>query len=537
MTEKKTVTPLESAAAQRPQASAAPAASQTGPPDSAAASASSGPATPPAPSSLTAQESGAAQSAARTDGGQAAPLAKARETGRDLLDLAYSAFQPRSREEESEAALTEFMPAIEAARRRRGRPSSHLLLMALTLTFFGLLFWAAVANLEETVSGMGQVIPSQRVQHIQNLEGGILGEILVAEGQQVEKGDLLLRIDNEQAGSVYRDAMTRSQELEVVLARLQAEIDGNEAQYSATVREKIPDIVARHEVLLQARRGKSDNERRTLEAQLDLRRLEEKELLAQRESLGERIDIAARQRDMAKKLMQTRSYSEMDYLHLAQQVAQLQGDFNILESTIPKIRAAIREAEEKLLLHEAESKARLLEELNNTESELATLREALVAGADRVTRTEVRSPVRGVIKSINITTPGGVIMPGDIIMDVVPLDDSLIIEARVSPQDIAFIFVGQKAKIRLTAYDFAIYGSLDATVENISADTIEGKQGEIYYLVKLRTAATSLEHNGRQLPILPGMMAQADIITGNKTVLDYLLKPILKAQQAAMRER
>ncbi|MDL2216705.1 HlyD family type I secretion periplasmic adaptor subunit [Desulfovibrio sp. OttesenSCG-928-M14] len=462
---------------------------------------------------------------------------KAKDLGRDFLDMAHSAFQPRSQEDERESALTDYMPAIEAARRRRGRHSSRRLFVVLCLFFLAMVIWAALADLEETVVGMGQVIPSQRVQHIQNLEGGILGEILVKEGQQVDKGDLLLRIDNEQAGSIYRDAMSRSQELQATSARLKAEINGGEAIYPEELKTQAPEIVARHEVLLQARRKKDDNERHTLEAQLDLRKLEEQELLARRESLAESLEIASRQRDMAKKLMQSRSYSEMDYLNLAQQVTQLQGESNILDNTIPKIRAAIREAEQKLLLHRSEAQARCLQELNTAEAELSTLREALVAGADRVTRTEVRSPVRGVIKSINITTAGGVIMPGEVIMDVVPLDDSLIIEARVSPQDIAFLFIGQKAKIRLTAYDFAIYGSLDATLENISADTIEGKQGEIYYLVKLRTKATSLMHNGQNLPILPGMMAQADIITGKKSVLDYLLKPILKAQQAALRER
>lgn len=456
---------------------------------------------------------------------------------REAKRLASLTFRRRSREEEFEASLAAFMPPVEAARRRRGLPSTRLLFMALCLTFFVLLFWAAIAEIDETVLGSGQVIPSQRVQHIQNLEGGILREILVREGQQVDKGDLLLRIDNEQAGSAYRDAMSRGRELEASTARVKAELGGGEPDYPASLRASAPEVVARHSVLLEARRKKDENERNTLEAQLELRKLEEREQLARRESLTESIDIATRQRDMAKRLMQNKSYSEMDYLNLAQQVTQLQGEFNILDNTIPKTRAAIREAEEKLQLHRAETEARLLQELNTAEAELTALRELLVAGEDRVTRTEVRSPVRGVINNIHITTAGGVIMPGEVIMDVVPVDDSLIIEVRVSPQDIAFLFVGQKARIRLTAYDFAIYGALDATLETISADTIESKQGEIFYLVKLRTATTMLEHNGRQLPIMPGMMATADIITGKKTVLDYILKPILKAKQAALRER
>jgi adhesin transport system membrane fusion protein len=142
-----------------------------------------------------------------------------------------------------------------------------------------------------------------------------------------------------------------------------------------------------------------------------------------------------------------------------------------------------------------------------------------------------------VVKSVNVTTEGGVIMPGQVIMEIVPLDDSLSVEARVGPQDIAFLFAGQEAKIRLTAYDFTIYGSLDARLETIGADTVEGRHGEVYYPVKLRTLANALEHHGQTLPILPGMMATADILTGKKTVLDYVMKPILKAKRTALRER
>lgn len=430
-----------------------------------------------------------------------------------------------------------YLPPLEAAHRRRGRHSSRLLLIALCCTFFLLIIWAAFADLDETVVGTGQVITSQRVQHIQNLEGGILREVLVAEGEQVEKGALLLRIDNEQAGSVYRDAVTRSLELSAVLARIDAELHGTDPKYPDDILAKAPEIATRHTMLLEARRQKADNERKTLEAQIELKDLEEKELLARRKSLEEGLVLATRQRDMAKKLMATRSYSEMEYLNLARNVSQLAGELEILKSSIPKTRAAVREAEEKLRLHASETQTRLLQERNEAAVEYASLQEGLIAGADRVTRTEVRSPVRGVIKSINISTAGGVIMPGEIIMDIVPSDEPLIVEARISPQDIAFLYAGQKARIRLTAYDFAIYGALDATLEQISADTIEGRQGEIFYKVSLRTEKSAIEHNGHRLPILPGMMATADIITGKRTVLDYIVKPILKARQAAMRER
>ncbi|MDL2266975.1 HlyD family type I secretion periplasmic adaptor subunit [Desulfovibrio sp. OttesenSCG-928-G15] len=439
--------------------------------------------------------------------------------------------------EASAERFAEYMQPLAAAHLRRGKHSSRLLLYALCLTFFLLTLWAAFADIEETVVGSGQVMTSQKVQHIQNLEGGILREVLVHEGQAVDKGDILLRIDNEQAGSVYRDSMQKSRELTATLARLDAEISGQEAVFPAVLLESDPDLVARHSALLDARRKKTETEIKGLESQLELKRQEEKELIARKKSLGESLGLAARQRDVAKKLMEARSYSQMEYLNLARQVAQIRGDLDVLDSSIPKTRAAIREAEERLALHASDREMRLLQERNEATAELATLNEILIAGADRVTRTEVRSPVRGIIKSVHITTEGGVILPGEVIMDVVPSDEPLIIEARISPQDIAFLFVGQKARIRLTAYDFAIYGALDATLEYLSADAIEGRQGEIYYKAGLKTDASHLVHNGQVLPILPGMMATADIITGKRTVLDYVIKPILKAKQSALRER
>jgi adhesin transport system membrane fusion protein len=400
-----------------------------------------------------------------------------------------------------------------------------------------LLFWSAIAELEETVVGAGQIIPSQRVQQIQNLEGGILREVLVREGEQVDRGALLLRIDNEQAGSLYRDALTKSLELDAAIARLNAEFSGKASEYPAELMRTTPEIAARHDSLLAARREKSETEHKALESQLELRRLDAEEQLAKQRGLKSSLALAVQQRDMARGLVASQSYSKMEYLNLEQRVSAIKADLDTLEAAIPKAHAAIREAEERLRLHLAGIRAGILSELNQANAELSTLREAITAGSDRVTRTEVRSPVRGVVKSINVSTEGGVIMPGQVIMEIVPLDDSLIVEARVSPQDIAFLFVGQQARIRLTAYDFTIYGSLEARLENIGADTIESRQGEIYYLVKLRTLANSLEHHGQNLPIMPGMMATADILTGRKTVLAYVLKPILKAKQTALRER
>ncbi|MBW2520845.1 MAG: HlyD family type I secretion periplasmic adaptor subunit, partial [Deltaproteobacteria bacterium] len=204
---------------------------------------------------------------------------------------------------------------------------------------------------------------------------------------------------------------------------------------------------------------------------------------------------------------------------------------------IPRVRQAAEEANRRIAQRKAEFKAQALDELNRRRGELNSLREIMSAGEDRVTRTDVRSPVRGTVKQLNVTTVGGVLRPGEPIMEIVPLDDTLLIEARIRPADIAFLHPGQKAMVKVTAYDFAIFGGLEGVVEAISADTIQDDSGESFYRVKLRTKTNAMTYRGEDLPIMPGMTASVDILTGKKSVLSYLLKPILRMKQNALRER
>jgi adhesin transport system membrane fusion protein len=195
------------------------------------------------------------------------------------------------------------------------------------------------------------------------------------------------------------------------------------------------------------------------------------------------------------------------------------------------------EAEQRMAFREAELNAAIVDEINKRRSEISTLRETLSAGGDRVTRTELRSPVRGTVRQIYISTLGGVVKPGESIMDIVPLDDTLLVEARIRPSDVAFLRPGQKAMVKISAYDFSIYGGLEGRLEQISADTIEDKRGDLFYQVRIRTENTAIVYRGEELPIIPGMMATADIMIGKKSILDYILKPVLKARQNALREK
>jgi adhesin transport system membrane fusion protein len=227
----------------------------------------------------------------------------------------------------------------------------------------------------------------------------------------------------------------------------------------------------------------------------------------------------------------------VDYIKLDRDVVRLRGEVNALGRSLPRLKKEADEARQKMQQRRAEFGSKALEEISKRRVELNSLKEILAAGKDRVKRTDVTSPVRGSVKQIIINTIGGVLRPGDPILEIVPLDDSLLFEVRITPADIAFLYPGQKAKIKITAYDFSIYGGMEGVVEQISADTIQDERGEYHYRVKLRTKTNAITYRGSKLPIIPGMTASVDILTGKKSVLDYLLKPILKASQNALRER
>jgi adhesin transport system membrane fusion protein len=431
----------------------------------------------------------------------------------------------------------EFMSEVDAALRHRGHPYAYLLSVAIIVTFAVFCIWAHFAVLDEVTRGMGSVIPSQRLQEMQNLEGGILQEVLVHEGQIVEKDEVLVRIDNEQARSIFRDASSKILEHEAAIIRLEAEASGTDPVYSPELREKAPTITQDQLNIFHARKEQLLAEIRVFDAQRYQKQQEVEEMISRRKQLVQSHKIAAERRNIARPLMEKNVYPRVDYLQLEESLLKLQGDIDSLSLGIPRASRAAEEAKARLEQRMAEFRNQAQEEINKRRAELRSLRESLTAGEDRVTRTDIRAPMRGTIKRINHNTIGGVIRPGDTILELVPLDDTLLIETRIRPADIAFLHPGQRAMVKITAYDFSIYGGLEAIVEQISADTIEDRKGENFYLVKLRTKTNTIIYRGQKLPIIPGMTATVDILTGKKSVLDYMLKPILKAKQNALRER
>lgn len=431
-----------------------------------------------------------------------------------------------------------FMSEVDAAIHRKGSSMAFILTLVIALLMGTFVVWAHFTVLDEVTRGMGQVIPSQKVQVIQNLEGGILQEIMVQENQIVNKGDILIRIDNALAASQYRDAFTKAAEHEAAILRLNAEIDRKAAiVFPDQFKDADPQVLEDQQSIFKARRQQLQAELNVLRSQHSQKQQEIAEMKSRREQLERSLGLAEEQRDISKPLVDQGVYPRVEYLALERDISSLQGDIDALRMAVPRIRQAANEASRRIEQRQAEFKTEALSEMNRRRGELKSLREIMSAGEDRVTRTDVRSPVRGTIKQINLNTIGGVVRPGEPILEIVPLDDTLLIEARIRPADIAFLHPGQKAMVKITAYDFSIFGGLEGVVEAISADTIEDDNGESFFKVKLRTQNNAIIYRNEELPIIPGMTASIDILTGKKSVLAYLLKPILRAKQNALRER
>ncbi|MCC8193685.1 MAG: HlyD family type I secretion periplasmic adaptor subunit [Deltaproteobacteria bacterium] len=432
----------------------------------------------------------------------------------------------------------EYMSEVDKALQSRGHPLAYILSISVLAFFAVFLLWASWAKLDEVTRGMGQVIPSQRTQEIQNLEGGILETMFVREGEDVEEGQALAKLSPRILEANLREAQARMRENEIAITRLQAEIDGKEPVYSEELMREFPNAIRDQMSAYRARMAQFASEADALESQIEQRNREVEEALAKRQQIEENLRITIERRNMVEPLVRQKIYSRLDYLQIVQQIAGLEGDLKAVLQTIEKSRSAVNEAKQRLNTRRTEIVATATDEMSKRRAENGSLRENVAAIQDRLTRTEILSPMRGTVKRILINTVGGVIKPGETILEIVPLDDTLLVEARIKPTDIGFIKNEQKAVIKLTAYDFSIYGGLEGFVEDISADSIEDKRGEPYFQVKLRTTKSSLtSREGKELPIKPGMQASVDIITGEKTVLAYLLKPITKARQNALTER
>ncbi|MCS6778088.1 MAG: HlyD family type I secretion periplasmic adaptor subunit [Geminicoccaceae bacterium] len=433
--------------------------------------------------------------------------------------------------------LAQFVTGAGAADRLRPHGLGHAVLFAVVAFFVAFVAWANWALLDEVTRGEGKVIPSRQLQVVQNLEGGILAEMLVREGQVVDEGQILLRIDNVRAESDYREKRARYMALLAAIARLQAEIEDAKLVFPAEVMAEAREVAEKELKLFNSRQENLQNEIQILRSQAQQREQELKELETKLAQYERSLELAREELRLAEPAARRGDMSQSVFLKLQREVNDLRGAVETSRASIVRVRAAVREANQKIERAWSAFRSQAQEELTQKAAELAGIREIVLAGADRIRRTEVRSPVRGTIKQIKLNTIGGVIQPGQDIMEIVPLEDTLLIEAHIRPADIAFLRPGLPATVKITAYDYSIYGDLKGVVEDISADTITNERGESFYRVRIRTDQNHLGTAEKPLTIIPGMTAQVDVLTGRKSVLHYLLKPIIKARDRALTER
>jgi adhesin transport system membrane fusion protein len=452
-----------------------------------------------------------------------------------LEPLTHRLLGPTLTEAEADAGgLRRFeLEADELMSRDRTRHAQKIVRTAGVVLLL-LLLWAAFAHVDEVTRGEGKVVPSRQLQVLQALDGGVVAEILVKEGQVVEKDQLLLRIDETRATSGVRESAATGFALRARQARLKALADGTAFQPPKAGDPEEQRIVDEERQLYESKRNELDTLISISRQQLAQRQQELSEMRARKTSAERSLELGQQELAKTRPLLSTGAVSEVDILRLERDVARSRGEAEQASAQIARVQAAIGEAERKIQETELAFRNEARRDLSDATAKLNALNEGAVALADKVSKAQVRSPVRGRVQRLLANTVGGVVQPGKDIVEIVPLDDALVLEARVAPKDIAFIRPGQSALVKFTAYDFSIYGGLDATVENISPDTVVDERGNAFYLVRVRTHRSSF---GEKLPVIPGMTAEVDILTGSKTVLSYLLKPVLKAKAYALRER
>lgn len=418
---------------------------------------------------------------------------------------------------------------------------ARAVLAIVSLLVASFLAWAAIAKVDEIARGEGKVIPVSKTQVIQSSEPGVIQDIAVTLGQVVRKGQLLVQLNNTTTESTLGESVAKARALGAKVARLQLEEAGRYDEAFACPPEIIAvaaNVCANEEMLLSANRATYHNKLGVLQERVKQRQNELSEALANMERLKQNISGSRRQLDLMTPLAKKKLVAEMDVIKVENELNDQSGQLKVYEESLDRLQAAVDEASFQLEDLALELRQQALSEKALALAELSVVDETIRGASDRVKRTDIRSPVDGIVNTLDVNTIGAYVEPGRVIAGIVPTADTLLVEAKISPRDVAFVRKGQKAMVKITAYDFSVFGGLEGEVENISADSlVEKEKGETFYLVQVKTNQSELMRDGKPYPIIPGMVAQVEIMTGSKTVLSYLMKPINKARSEALTER
>ncbi|KVX01305.1 HlyD family type I secretion periplasmic adaptor subunit [Shewanella frigidimarina] len=436
-------------------------------------------------------------------------------------------------------------------------PSGHrLIIWSLTAMMVCFFIWAYFSELDQVTTGTGKVIPSSQLQIVQSLDGGILQEIYVQEGGIVTKGQPLARIDDTRFRSDFDQQEQEVFGLQTNIIRMRTELDSiiisdmssdwrqqvkitkQSLEFPQTIIDEEPELVKRQQEEYSIRLDNLSNQLEILVRQIQQRQQEIEELASRISTLTTSYQLVSRELELTRPLARKGIVPEVELLKLERTVNDIQGELQSVRLLRPKVKASMDEAilkrREAVFVYATDLRA----QLNEMQTKLSRMNQAQKGAFDKVSKAVIASPVVGTIKKINFNTLGGVVQPGEEIMEIVPSEDKLLIETKITPKDIAFLHPGLPAIVKVTAYDFTRYGGLKGTVEHISADTSQDEEGNSFYIVKVRTQESSLmKDDGTEMPIIPGMLTSVDVITGKRTILEYILNPILRAKDTALRER
>jgi adhesin transport system membrane fusion protein len=438
----------------------------------------------------------------------------------------------------SESLQDQPLPEVHKALIEDAPRVIRLTIWAIIAFFVFMLVWAGFSSIDEVTRGDGKAIPSSKLQKIQNLEGGIVSELYVKEGQIVEAGAPLIRLDDTRFVSNAGETEALRLSMLLRVERLSAQVDDRPLNIPDDVLKAAPSQAASERSLYDSRRQQLKDEVGGLQEQLVQRQQELREFSSKQGQYRSQLSLQRQEINMSEPLVAQGAVSPVEVLRLKRAEMETRGQLDATTLAIPRAESAIKEVQRKIDETRGKFRSEALTQLNEARTELNKAESTGKALEDRVSRTMVTSPVRGIVKQLLVNTVGGVIQPGSDMVEIVPLNDTLLVEAKIRPQDIAFLHPGQEAIVKFTAYDYTIYGGLKAKLERIGADTITDEDKKTtYYMITLRTDRSHLGTDEKPLLIIPGMVASVDIITGKKTILSYLLKPIIRARAEALHER
>jgi adhesin transport system membrane fusion protein len=431
----------------------------------------------------------------------------------------------------------DFVSELEAAANLKPSRASVIFLWTVVGLFAWMIVWAAFSQVDERVRGAGQVMPSGDIQVVQSLEGGVVTDILVSEGDIVKKGQTLLRINDVQFASEGRGIEAQMTGLRVKQARLKAEAAGTEFVLDPEIVEQHPDIARNEENLYRSRRDELQTALDIVGS--DVREAEANlaEVRASMSKLSRSKELIGRELDITRRLVEKKAQPEIEKLRLERELNEISGNLSTAVQAQASLQARLSGAQKRAAEKKSAHRSQVLGELNDVETKISAINESLTAAKDKVSRTELKSPVDGTVHRLHVKTVGGVVEPAKKLVEIVPGDDDLMIRARISPADIAFLRPGQDVRVSITAYDPQIYGTLKGRLERIGADTVEDEKGEVFFEVDVRTEKNSLSSDGQPLPIFPGMISETEVIVGKRSILTYLMKPVLRARDRALTEK